>query len=254
MNEKLETFIRQIPDFQSKPTSELIDYFVYFVTVILEDVSATAAKVDRCFEAGRLQKYSNTATYLSRNSKRGTKAKFIKLKTGYQLERKIQLDIQKALHGGPSKQETSHLLRSLLSKLSTPEEKSFLQEAIDCYEIGARRSSIVMTWILTCDHLYSYVLNKHLAAFNKVLSANKDKRVKITKITKRDDFEEIPEGKFIEFLRSSKVISNDVRKILDSKLGIRNTYAHPSAVSLSEVKTTDFIIDLVENVILKYKK
>ena len=254
MNEKLETFIRQIPDFQSKTTSELIDYFVYFVTVILEEDSATPASVERCFEAGQLQKYSNTATYLSRHSKRSPKAKFIKLKAGYKLERKIQLEIQEALHGGPSKQETSHLLRSLLSKLSTPEEKSFLQEAIDCYEIGARRSSIVMTWILTLDHLYSHVLNKHLAAFNKVLSVNKDKRVKITNVTKRDDFAEIPEGKFIEFLRSSRVISNDVRKILDSKLGVRNTYAHPSAVSLSEVKATDFIIDLVENVILKYKK
>ena len=105
--------------------------------------------------------------------------------------------------------------------------------------------------MIICTLMFS---TKHLASFNKVLSVNKDKRVKITKITKRDDFEEIPEGKFIEFLRSSRVISNDVRKILDAKLGVRNTFAHPSAVSLSEVKATDFIIDLVENVILKYRR
>lgn len=253
MNEKLESFILQIPDLQAKTSSTLIDYFVYFITVILEEEAATPAGVERCFEVGRLQKYSNIAAYFSKHSKRGSTTKFIKLAAGYQLERNVQLEIQKSLHSGPSKLETSHLLRGLLSKLATPEDKSFLLEAIDCYEIGARRAAIVMTWLLTVNHLYSYIYNNHLAAFNTVLAANKDKRIKITSISKLDDFSEIPEGKFIEFLRSSKVISNDVRKILDTKLGIRNTSAHPSAVSISEVKATDFIIDLVENIIIKYE-
>ncbi len=253
MNEKLESFILQIPDLQSKTSSTLIDYFVYFITVILEEETATPAGVERCFEVGRLQKYSNIAAYLSKCSKRGSTTKFIKLAAGYQLERNVQLEIQKSLHSGPSKLETSHLLRGLLSKLATPEDKSFLLEAIDCYEIGARRAAIVMTWLLTINHLYSYIYKNHLAAFNTVLAANKDKRIKITSISKLDDFSEIPEGKFIEFLRASKVISNDVRKILDTKLGIRNTSAHPSAVSISEVKATDFIIDLVENIIIKYE-
>lgn len=41
-------------------------------------------------------------------------------------------------------------------------------------------------------------------------------------------------------------------KLLDNRLGIRNSAAHPSSVVISEVKTTDFIIDLVENVVAKY--
>lgn len=253
MEEKLEAFILQVPDLASKTPASLIDYFVYFITVIIEDKTATPAGIERCFEIGRLQKYSNIASYLSRNSKRGSTTKFIKLKDGYQLERNIQLEIQKSLHSGPSKKETSHLLRSLLTKLTTTEEKGFLLEAIDCYEIGAKRAAIVMTWLLTVNHLYSYVINKKLIDFNSVLDKNTDKRIKIKAIKKIDDFSEIPEGKLIEFLRSSKIISNDVRKILDTKLGIRNSSAHPSAVTISEVKATDFIIDLVENIILKYE-
>jgi hypothetical protein len=43
-----------------------------------------------------------------------------------------------------------------------------------------------------------------------------------------------------------------LRKILDEKLGIRNTSAHPSAVTIKPSKVVEFIDDLVENVIRKY--
>jgi hypothetical protein len=140
-----------------------------------------------------------------------------------------------------------------LGKVQDSHKKSFLQEAIDCYEIGARRAAITLAWALTIHHLYELVLSKHASKFNAVLTANTDKRVKVTSVATIDDFADIPEGKFIEFLRSSGVISNDVRKILDTKLGIRNSSAHPSAIIISEVKATDFIIDLVDNVIAKYE-
>src|SRR5690606_38210155 len=100
---------------------------------------------------------------------------------------------------------------------------------------------------------FSYVYNHKKIEFNGALSANTDKRVKVSAITQLDDFSDIPENKFIEFLRVSKIITGDVRKILDTKLGIRNTCAHPSSIIISQIKATDFIIDLVENVIVKYK-
>lgn len=254
MNGKLEAFALQIPELSSKSAADLIGHFVYFITVLEGESVATAAGVERCFEVLRIQKYSNISTYLSRHSKRGGSGKFIKISGGYHLCRTVQLEIQKTLHSGPSKIETSHLLRGLVPRLSDNIDRQFLQEVIDCYEIGARRASIVMAWLLAVNHLCTYIYVKELPAFNAVLSRNTDKRVKISAISKIDDFSEIPEGKLIEFAKSANIISNDVRKILDTKLGIRNTSAHPSAVSISEVKATDFIIDLVENIILKYPK
>ena len=72
-------------------------------------------------------------------------------------------------------------------------------------------------------------------------------------IQNRDDFGEIPEGKFIELLRAGNIISNDVRKILEEKLGTRNSCAHPSGISIKPSKVIEFIDDLVANVVLKYK-
>lgn len=254
MKEKIDSFVAQIPNLNEQQASSLIDYFAYFLTVIAEEAAATPSGINYCFELARIQKYSNTAAYLSRNSKRArnTTPKFLKVNGGYQLERNFELTLQKTLHTGPQRLETSHLLRGLLPRVAEQHKRTFLQEAIDCYEIGARRGAIALTWSLTVHHLFEYVLSQKINEFNAALAKNTDKRIKITKIVVVDDFSEIPEGKFIEFLRGARIISNDVRKILDAKLGIRNSAAHPSAVMISEVKATDFIIDLVNNVILKY--
>ncbi len=60
------------------------------------------------------------------------------------------------------------------------------------------------------------------------------------------------ESVVIEVARSAGIISKDVRKILDEKLGIRNTCAHPSDVEIHDTKVINVVEDLVDNVILKY--
>ncbi|OIQ28045.1 MAG: hypothetical protein BM562_13815 [Alphaproteobacteria bacterium MedPE-SWcel] len=137
-------------------------------------------------------------------------------------------------------------------KLPDGSAKAFLAETLDCFEAGASRATIVMAWILTVNHLFDYILKHKLNEFNAVLAKNTDRRVKVAAITQRDDFSDIPEGKFIELCRSASIISNDVRKILDQKLGTRNTSAHPSGVKITRSKVIDFVEDLIENVVLKY--
>ncbi len=254
MREQLEAFLLQIPQLTSQTPADLIDFFVYFLTVILGKEVAKPSEIETCFDVAHLPRYSNISAYVSRHSKRKKRKtpKFIHVRNGYQLARPRQLELQKTLHTGPAKVETSLLLRGLLTRLAIPQEQAFLLEAIDCYEIGARRAAIIMVWILTVHHLYQYILKHELVSFNTALAKVKDKRIKITVVSKLDDFTEIPEGKFIEIMRSANIITNDVRKILETKLGIRNSCAHPSGITVSDVKATEFIIDLVENVIFKY--
>jgi hypothetical protein len=148
--------------------------------------------------------------------------------------------------------QTSAALRKLEAKLPSGREKGFLTETIDCFEAGANRATIIMCWILAVDHLYDYTFQHHLAGFNIELAKVTDKRIKITRIQDRDDFGEIPESKFIELLRASSIISNDVRKILEEKLGVRNSCVHPSGILIKPSKVIEFVDDLVENVVLKY--
>jgi hypothetical protein len=56
---------------------------------------------------------------------------------------------------------------------------------------------------------------------------------------------------FIEILRSAAIVTKDIR-ILDEKLGFRNTCAHPNDIVIPESKVLAAIEDLVYNVLLKY--
>ena len=127
-----------------------------------------------------------------------------------------------------------------------------MKEAIDCYRVQAFRATIVMIWILVVHHLEKYIFTNAtaLAQFNSALAKNPDKRIKV--IAKVDDFSDLSEVKLIELMRAADLISNDVRKLLDEKLGIRNSAAHPSALIFDGHKATEFASDLIQNVLLKF--
>jgi hypothetical protein len=242
MSAAINRFYNALKDAGSLKATELVDYFAYFLTTEgNEEVVATTA-IDDCFRICDLQALKNTSAYLSKNTS-SKPPKYIKVVGGYRLERAYREQLGVKLGVAANVLQTSAVLQGLASRLPSGAERGFLKELVDCFE---------MCWILVLDHLYAYVLQHHLANFNGVLASNNDKRIRVTKIQDRDDFGDIPEGRFIEFMRSAGVISNDVRKILDEKLGIRNSSAHPSSVSIKPSKVVEFIDDLVENVILKY--
>ncbi len=150
----------------------------------------------------------------------------------------------------PERTQVTKKLSDLVQKIKDPQERLFLEEAIRCYQVGAYRATVVMLWVLTMDHLQKHILSDHLSEFNKVLATHGDKKMK--SIGFYDDFSELKETRVIELIRNAGIISNDVRKILDEKLGIRNSAGHPSGVTISGHKTTEFALDLIENVLLKY--
>lgn len=247
-------FVSRIPNLQQLPSYELVKYFIYFLTVIKGQTYVNTPEIEECFRKAHIPTYPHISQYLSRksSSKTGQTPIFIRDLDGYCLTRFKKDEIERELSEEPIKKETSNVLRELLSRLTVDSERNFLKEAIDCYEIGAYRATIIMVWILTIDHLFEYIYTRNLTDFNAELAKVKDKRIKVNIIKGKDDFCDIPENKFIEISRTANIISNDVKKILDVKLGIRNSCAHPSTIEISQVKATDFIQDLVSNVLLKY--
>jgi hypothetical protein len=145
--------------------------------------------------------------------------------------------------------DTMMYLNKIVMKISEENKQKFLKEAILCLKVNANRATIIMTWACIVDHLYDYILQHKLTEFNIALTKTNSK---IT-INHKDDFSDIKEKNFIELLRTSNIITNDIRKILDEKLGIRNSAAHPSGIEIHDTKVVNFIEDLIDNVILKYE-
>jgi len=245
-------FYNAVEDAENLRPTDLLDFFVYYLTVEIAEDVATASSLEKCFHDCDLVGPGNISAELSRGLK-GSPPKFVKADGGYRLHRSYREQLANRLGTSRPVIQTAIELRKLEAKLPAGAEKNFLTETIDCFEAGANRATIIMCWILTLNHLCDFVFQHHLVAFNTELSKITDKRVKVTKVQVRDDFSDIPESKFIELLRATGVISNDVRKIMDEKLGTRNTSAHPSSVAIKPSKVIEFVDDLIENVVLKYK-
>lgn len=245
----LENFVERFDDFSKWDGKKQVDYFAYFLATETTSESFTAKQIQDCFDTLSLKQYARAAVYLSENSSNKS-GRYIKSKTGYRLERSVFDDIKQQVNSEPKKVHVSQHLSDLVSKIKDSQEKSFLVEALNCYRVEAYRATIILVWILAIDHLQKYIFGQKLNDFNSALAKNPDK--KIQKIVNYDDFADLSEVKFIELMRSANIISNDVRKILDEKLGIRNSAAHPSSIVFTGHKTTEFALDIINNVLLKY--
>ncbi len=135
-----------------------------------------------------------------------------------------------------------------MARLNDKAKQRFFAEAIACLQVGAKRASVVMTWLLAFDHLSEYIVSHKLTDLNAAL-----KRKGSAQVHDRDDLAEMKEAVVIEVARSAGIITKDVRKILDEKLGIRNSCAHPSDIEVHDSKVINVVEDLVDNVITKYK-
>ncbi len=243
-------FAMQVPGFDDLSPSQKIDYFAYFLMAEEKVDAFSPSQIRKCFDGVHAHPYSNIPDYLGRKSG-GKGAPFIRSKAGYKLERSRLREIEKELGVEPHVSTTKSTLRAhiRLGMPSTAEE--FITEAISCYEHRLFRSAIIMTWLFALDSIYEHILTGKLIEFNNAYAADSSNK-KNLQISSKDDFSEIRESKFIELCRAANIISNDVRKILEVKLGIRNTCAHPSTVKISDIKCSEFIIDLLDNVAAKY--
>jgi len=160
-------------------------------------------------------------------------------------------EVEQYLKKKPDTYNAETYLGKLVGRIQHDTERKFLVEAMECFSIKARRATIIMTWLLVMSHLQEYILKHKVNDFNQAYLARKD-NVKKLQVETRDDFLEMKEVNFIETCRAAKIISKDARKILDEKLGTRNTCAHPSDTIIHDTKVINVIEDLVDNVILKY--
>jgi hypothetical protein len=242
-------YISRFGDFSAWPVTRQVDYLAYFLLSLEGAESVTVKQIEDCLALLDMRPYTRLQPYLSEQVK-AKGGRYVKHSKGYRLERSASDEIRAAVDAEPKRVLVDKHLSDLVPKVKDSQEREFLEEAIRCFRVEAYRATIVMVWVLTIDHLQKYIFGGHLAEFNTAIAKHSDK--KMQPIVAYDDFSELQEKRVIELMRSAGVISNDVRKILDEKLGIRNSAGHPSGIKFSGHKTTEFALDLIENVLLKY--
>jgi hypothetical protein len=253
-------FLTQFDDVGGFSKKSLVLIFAYYLRKDKGRPEFTASDIRRCFRDALINPPSKLGPLLASLAKGKTSVLIRGTSSGrYSLSLLGLKEVEDALARKLSSPEvvTAFLetaipyLQKTIAKVKEEDRRAFLAEAISCIGVQARRATIIMTWIAVLDHLYEYILAKRAADFNATLRKRRDRYASLTIATK-DDFADIKESAFIEIARSAGIVTNDVRKILDEKLGIRNTCAHPSTVVIHDSKVIGFIEDLVDNVVAKY--
>ena len=257
-----EEFLAQFPGHAEFSRKSRILLFAYYLRKHRGSTQFAAVDLRECFEAALIRVPTDLNALLQSLSK-GRNSPLIRVRSNastYALSVYGVSEVETILPvpATDSQQLSSFLsaavphLKRVIARIADKQRQEFLAEAISCLGVGARRATVIMTWVVAFDHLQEYVITHHLPAFNAALQKRSDRLSKLV-IANRDDFAEIRESQFIEVCRSANIITNDIRKLLDEKLGFRNSCAHPSSIQIGDSKVVSFIEDLVDNVVVRHQ-
>lgn len=188
----------------------------------------------------------NVSQYLS-----GNRSHFVKLPNGWTLGPKGKEEVallSSKLNGSPLV-AINQTLRALLPKLPT-DSRSFIAEAVACYEAKCYRAAVVLSWVGAMAILHDHVIKKHLAAFNAEALA-RDPDWKAAKIA--DDLGSMKEERFLDILVKISVLGKNVKEHLKNHcLALRNASGHPNSLEPGESMVAAHLESLINHVFTKF--
>jgi hypothetical protein len=244
----IAAIVATIPDFHGWNHVKKIKLFAWFLhSQAKEQFSTTDIRL--LYEKLHIDKPANITSLVDQLSEKNPK-ELLKDSRGYSLVGRLREEMARKYSARPTAVYVSTLLRELPARLPNLAERTYLDEALACFNAGAFRASIVMCWNLSYDHLCEFVLTKYSKDFNTQLPKSFPK-ADIGAIGKKDDFQELKESQVLQVCKSANIISGSLHKILKEKLDRRNIAAHPSGVVVAQPTAEEFIKDLIENVVLE---
>jgi hypothetical protein len=240
---KLEDLIGQIPDFNSWGPTDRIRLFAWHIHTNSKKERFSADDIRDCFDEARAA-VPNVSSYL-RDLLQRTPRQLLKDSQGHFLERSVRGDFDKRFGNRPITVEAIEALRVLPLRLPNLLERAYLEEALRCFQCAAFRASAVMCWNVAYDHLCAFILqHANLAAFNAALKPK-------SPISTREDFHDQKERQVLEACRAANVYGKNEHGVYLLHLETRNRVAHASGAVFLQPQAEAFILDLVNNGILK---
>ena len=188
----------------------------------------------------------NVSTYLRRS-----KGKAIRIPSGWEItdagrRHLAELGIIPSI---PTQAVIATDLRDALPRIRNSDTRSFVEEAVSCYEAGLYRSTIVMSWVGAVAVLHDYIQNHHLAAFNsEALRRNR----KWKTATTTDDLGRMRESSFLDIICALSVVGPNVKTELKSCLNRRNACGHPSSLKVAANTAAHHLEVLLLNVFVRF--
>jgi hypothetical protein len=145
---------------------------------------------------------------------------------------------------------SSQSLRGHADSVTDPLTRSFVMEAITCFEAHQYRAAVVFSWAGAVALLHGHVFKQKLAAFNTE-AARRDIKWRIAR--QQDDLGRMREHDFLDVCEAVGVIGKNVKQILQNEcLMLRNACGHPNSASIAENSVAAHIEKLIKNVFSRF--
>jgi hypothetical protein len=145
---------------------------------------------------------------------------------------------------------SSRSLRGHADPIADPLTKSFVMEAIHCFEARQYRAAVVFSWAGAVALLHKRVFSSKLVEFNAE-ALRRDSKWRTAK--QQDDLGRMKEHDFLEVCEALGLIGKNVKQILQNEcLLLRNACGHPNSLSIAENSVAAHIEKLIKNVFSRF--
>jgi hypothetical protein len=202
---------------------------------------------ERATEAGlSIGKTWNPSATLSR-----TKGLAIKVPDGWEITDSGRQHLRNLGVGGlsPAAVQVAADLRSHLSGIGNEDVRSFVEEAVKCFEAELFRSAVVMSWLGAIGVLQDYVVNSRLDDLNK--EARRVNPIWKDAVT-ADDLGRMKESDFLDRLAAISLLGKNAKERLKVQLDLRNACGHPNSFVVGRNTVTSHIEVLILNVFKRF--
>jgi len=220
---------------------------MYFYERYEDKTAVTVAEIRsglrraRVRRAGRINVadvLAKSGPYLDTGGTRGREKLWSLTETGRQLIRG-KLDLPAA------DVEVEHdvgALEQVVQKISNPEIKDYLEEAVKCLQVGALRACVVFVWSGAIRTIQERILS---AGGTGVTAALQKHDPKCRSVTTIDDFAYVKDDTTLLAARDLGVLDKNQKDTLKEALGLRNRSGHPGKYRPGVKKVSSYIEDVV---------
>ena len=231
--------------------AEKIRFFAWFQHAIKKKDSFTTADISACYDGFGYER-PNISQFLKDMAERKP-AVLLRRGSGFVMEGKTRAEYEQKYGTHDITLNIRQKVKDLINKVPDVAEKDFMVEADICLRHDAGRATIIMVWNVAFYHLCQFILKHHLAKFNAGFQkhyAGLWQQAKVKTMASYDDFSTLKESVVIDICKRENIINQNVAKILEKRLGDRNSAAHPSTIHVGQLQAEAFIEDIVDNVVL----
>ncbi len=135
-------------------------------------------------------------------------------------------------------------LRAIAAGVKDRFAREYIEEAVRCLEVDARRAFVVFLWTGAVSAIREEVWRFGSKAIQSALQAHNPR----AKFRKKGDFENVKDADLLQIAHDMEIFDKSQKKRLAEGLDLRNDCGHPAKFSPGEKKVQSFVEDVVATV------